>query len=73
MKTFIVKVPFTGFYEVTIEAETKKEAEQKAIEVNVDLTNSDTFDNYEWEAHSVIIDGHIGHVLHNKIESWEQE
>lgn len=73
MKTFVVKVPFTGFYEVTVEAETKKDAEQKAIKANVDFSNNETYDHYEWEAHPIIIDGHIGRVLQNEIEVVEMK
>lgn len=64
---YTVRVPFAGYIEVAVEAETESDAMAKAIAldgVQMDIAG-DCVDNYEWEAHQHLSRGNFSYVSCN--------
>jgi len=53
---YIVRIPVTGFVEVTINADNTKDAIDRALDLNVDINEPMTYDYGEFETHEIIID-----------------
>lgn len=62
MKDYDVAIPITGTLWVTVEAESKSDAVDKALySAELDLDNLE-----EWEAHRQISEGNILYAKHNR-------
>lgn len=67
MKEFTVRIPMTGYVDVTVEAEDMDAAIDKAL----DMATLD--DLVEWSLHRTITEGNISHALLNEIDAYEEK
>ncbi|MCP4493277.1 MAG: hypothetical protein GY820_39135 [Gammaproteobacteria bacterium] len=68
MKEYSVRVPFTGFVDVTVEAESEKEAEEKFWEMGIYEFSDKRVDHHEWEFHTIVCQGNVLYAEQNEIE-----
>lgn len=62
MKTYSVRVPFSGYVFVDVKANNEKDVVDKALEapLTMDLKQEDgDFADYEWELHRQIVKGNV--------------
>ena len=65
MKQFTVRIPITGYVEVSVDADDIDAAIDKAFDVA-------TIDNIEeWDLHRTVTEGNVCHAMLNKIEIYE--
>ena len=66
---FSVKIPVTGFIEVTVEAVDKKDAMDRALDLDIDIDEPMMYDHCELETHEIIVTkGGVFYGLLNEIE-----
>lgn len=65
MKQFTVRIPITGYVEVSVDADDIDAAIDKAFDVA-------TIDNIEeWDLHRTVTEGNVCHVMLNEVEIYE--
>ncbi|BAY20761.1 hypothetical protein NIES2100_05050 [Calothrix sp. NIES-2100] len=63
MATYIVRVPFTGYVSVKIEADNEQDAIRNALESDIDVNDADKI-----QYHGQIVKGNVFYGVLNKIE-----
>lgn len=65
MKQFTVRIPITGYVEVSVDADDIDAAIDKAFDVA-------TIDNIEeWDLHRTVTEGNVCHAMLNEVEIYE--
>lgn len=72
MAKYNVKVPFTGFVEVEVEADTEKEAKEKFWEMEIGYLTDSRITYHEWDFHKIICKGNILYATKNEMEVEEE-
>ena len=52
---FNVRIPVSGFVEVTIEADNKEDAIERALDLDVDINDPMLYNHCEFETHETIV------------------
>ena len=65
---YSVRIPVTGFVEVTIEAESPDDAIDRALDLEIDIDEPMMYDHCEFETHEVIWNGNVFYGIINEIE-----
>jgi hypothetical protein len=78
MKRYNIRLPFTGYFVVEVNAESEEEAVTKARQnVSFDDDEEPTKDFFfeigEWDVHDKVVEGNFFHGILSKIEIEEEE
>ena len=77
MKTYDVSVPITGYYVVSVDAESEEEAIEKAMALEVRMNGgisspeNETLELVEWSNHEVVTKGNVFYGMLNIAEATE--
>jgi len=65
---YSVRIPVTGFVEVTIEADSPADAIDRALDLEIDIDEPMMYDHCEFETHEIITDGNMFYGAINEVE-----